>query len=361
VALGIVLAALVALTVKASTRRPRTGARVAPSDEELVVPRREDPPHQVSPPPARRVAGPPHARVGISHLQGRVLAPPGEDLSFDELAVNADDGRRSFAAAVTPDGRFSIHLPAGRYAVTASLGAEVGIAPSVAAPPGAAGELTIQLGPAAAIRGHVRGPDGATINVRVALAGHEGSLQTVEAEAGDFTIDALIPGRRYDLTFTGDDLRATTLRSVIAPADRLAAAIDALPVLRGAIGIPPGEQCPIDRVALRALGPPAGHDDEDDDSDGGDVDETCRFQLTVPDGASQMLLVATGSGWNLEEWVSIPPLGDPEPVCLNPPCRPGAIEGKADLRISLEDDAVGGDAEVEGQGEGEIEDEVVVQ
>ena len=34
-----------------------------------------------------------------------------------------------------------------------------------------------------------------------------------------------------------------------------------------------------------------------------------------------MMLVATGSGWNLEEPVSIPPRGDPEPVCLNPPCR----------------------------------------
>ena len=120
--------------------------------------------------------------------------------------------------------------------------------------------------------------------------------------------------------------------------------IDALPVLHGAIGFPFGEDCPIERVSLRALGAPPPTDD-DDDSDASDVDSACRFQLPVPDGATQMLLVATGSGWNLEEPVSIPPLGDPEPVCLNPPCRANPLGGRASVRIS----------------EDEIEDEFAVQ
>ena len=169
------------------------------------------------------------------------------------------------------------------------------------------------------------------------------SQQTVEVEDGDFAIDALIPGRSYDLTFAGDDLRTTTLRSVTAPAEGVAAVIEALPLLRGAVGFPVGEDCPIDRVALRALDAPPPTDD--DDSDDGNVDSACQFQLPVPDGASQLLLVATGSGWYLEEPVSIPPLGDPEPVCLNPPCRANPLEGRANVRIS----------------EDEIEDEFAVQ
>jgi len=361
VALGIVLVALVALTVKVSARRPRAATTVVHDDEEVVaLPQREVVPQQEGAAlPSRRVTGLPHARGGVSHLLGRVLALPGEDVSFDALTVTADDGARSFEAEVTPNGRFSLHLPAGQYAVTASLGAQVGIAPSVAARPGAARELTIQLGLGAAIRGHVRGPDGADITVRVSLTGHDSSQQTIGTEDGDFAVEALVPGRSYDLTFAGDDLRTTTLRSVTAPAEGVAAVVEALPVLRGAVGLPLGADCPIVRVALRALDAPTPTDD--DDSDNGNVDGACQFQLPVPDGASQMLLIATGSGWYLEEPVSIPPLGDPEPVCLNPPCRPDPPAGRANVRISLEGDAVGGVTEVEGQLEGEIDDEFAVQ
>lgn len=319
VALGIVLVALVALTVKVSTRRPRAATTVVHDDEEVIV----VPQRAVAPPPSRRVTGLPHARGRVSHLWGRALAPPGADVSFDALTVTADDGARSFEAEVSPDGHFSIHLPAGQYAVTASLGDQIGIAPSVAAPTGAARELTIQLGLAAAIRGHVRGPDGVAISVRVSLAGHDTSEQTIDTEDGDFAVDALVPGRSYDLTFAGDDLRTTTLRSVTAPAEGVAAVIEALPVLRGAVGFPVEANCPIVRVALCPLDAPTPTDD--DDSDDGNVDGACQFQLTVPDGASQMLLVATGSGWYLEEPVTIPPLGDPDPVCLNPPCRANAL------------------------------------
>ena len=175
------------------------------------------------------------------------------------------------------------------------------------------------------------------------MAGRDSWQETVDTEDGDFAFEGLVPGRSYDLSFAGENLRTTTLRSVTAPAEGVAAVIDALPVLHGAIGFPVGEECPIERVSLRALGAPPPTDD--DDSDASDVDSACRFQLPVPDGASQMWLVATGSGWNLEEPVSIPPLGDPEPVCLNPPCRANPLGGRSNVRIS----------------EDEIEDEFVVQ
>jgi hypothetical protein len=329
-ALGIVLVALVALTVKVSMRRPRTVTTIADeaASEQAGAPREPTP--LSAQPRAHRPPGPAFAHAAAAHVFGRVLPVVDEEASFEDLKVTADDGARSFEARVFPDGRFSIHLPAGQYAVTATLGAQVGIAPSVAARPSAERELTIQLGLAASISGHVRGPDGVAVKVRLSLAGRDSSEQTVDSEDGDFAFEGLVPGRSYDLSFRGDDLRTTTLRSVTAPAEGVAAEIDALPILRGAIGFPRGEHCPIDRVALRALDAPTATatDDATNDADSYDsnVDSACQFQLPVPDGASQMLLVATGSGWNLEEPVSVPPLGDPDPVCLNPPCPAISLE-----------------------------------
>jgi hypothetical protein len=342
VALGIVLAALVALTVRVSAHRPRTVTVIAdePEPEQPVAPRgpklfRARPSAIEAP----RTSPPRLAHLAAAHVFGRVRPSVDEETSLEGLTVTADDGVRSLEARVFSDGRFSLHLPAGQYAVTASSGDRVGFVPSVAARPGVERELTIQLGLDAAIRGHVRGPEGVTVSVRVSLAGREISEQTVdpsEGDDGDFAIGGLIPGRSYDLAFTGDDLRTTTLRSVTAPAEGLAAVVDALPVLRGAIGFPSDEDCPIERVVLREPAALATNvatvandaDDSDAQEEAGNVDDTCRFRLPVPEGSSQMILVATGSGWHLEEPVSIPPLGDPEPVCLNPPCRanPAAIE-----------------------------------
>ena len=335
VALGIVLATLVALTVKVSTRRPRavvvTGA--AESDEPAALQEPAQPAPPPSAAPARHANLPTFPHAAAAHLFGRVLPSADEEASFDDLTVTADDGARSFVARVLPEGRFTLHLPAGRYTVTASLGDRVGIAPSVAAGPGGEREVTIQLGTAAAIRGHVRGPEGVAISVRVSLAGRNDAQQTVDTEDGDFSVEDLIPGRRYDLTFAGDDLRTTSLRSVTAPAERIAAVIDALPILRGAVGFPSGERCPIERVVLREPGAPPANDEDQDE---GSIDDACRFQLSVPDGSSQMVVVATGAGEYLEELVPIPPLGDPAPICLNPPCRANPLDGLARVRFSLD-------------------------
>ena len=338
-ALGILLMALVALTVRVSARRPRTVTAVAdePEPEQPSAPRGPTFPRtRPSAVEAPRTSPPRLAHAAAAHIFGRVLPSVDEVTSLEDLTVTADDGVRSLEARVFSDGRFSLHLPAGQYAVTASVGDRVGFVPSVAAGPGMERELTIQLGLDAAIRGHVHGPDGVTISVRVSLAGREISEQTVdpsEADDGDFAIEGLIPGRSYDLTFSGDDLRTTTLRSVIAPAEGVAAMVDALPVLRGVIGFPADEDCPIERVVLReptALPSDVANDADDSDAqeDAGGVDDACRFRLPVPDGSSEMVLVAIGSGWHLEEPIAIPPLGDPEPVCLNPPCRsnPPAIQ-----------------------------------
>jgi hypothetical protein len=166
----------------------------------------------------------------------------------------------------------------------------------------------------ATIRGHARGPEGVAIGVRASLAGKRERGRRIRIEDGAFEIPGLLFGRSYDLTFDGANLRPTTLRSVIAPADDVEAKLELLPVLRGAIGFPAGGACDYRQVALRTDGVEARQ------LVAVGLDEGCRFDLTVPDGPSQM---------------AIPPLGDPEPVCLNPPCQADPLAGMARLRIAF--------------------------
>ena len=172
----------------------------------------------------------------------------------------------------------------------------------------------------AAIRGHAAGPEGVAISVRASLAGKRDRSRSVRVENGAFEIPGLLFGRSYDLTFTGPDLRPTTLRSVTAPADDVEAQLEALPVLRGAIGFPAGGACNYEQVALRTS------DAEPEDVVVVGLNDTCRFELTVPDGPTQMVLLATGRGPPLEM-----PIVAPAPwrsrACLPEPALPGRSAG----------------------------------
>ena len=147
----------------------------------------------------------------------------------------------------------------------------------------------------------------------------------------------LVPGRRYDLAFSGPRLRTATLRGLVAPAEGQEVVVDPLAVVRGAIGFPRGDRCPIDEVKLDSASARKGDDkgaDDDDVTVSPAAD--CRFELTVPENVSQATVVASGAGWFLEERMRIPARGNPEPLCLNPPCREDPTEGLARLRVSLE-------------------------
>jgi hypothetical protein len=193
-------------------------------------------------------------------------------------------------------------------------------------------ELLDKASGPAVIRGHARGPDGATISVRASLVGKHDRGRRIRVQDGAFEIPGLLFGRSYDLTFDGPSLRPTTLRSVTAPAEDVEAQLDPVPVLRGAIGFPADESCPYDQVSLR----PADTEEVGDDPATADVDEHCRFAIEVPDGPTRMLVLATGRTPPLELAVSIPPAGDPEPVCLNPPCSADPLAGTARLRIAFD-------------------------
>jgi len=340
VALGIVLTVLIALTVKARVRRPHH--RPPPVDDHDEAVTDPSPPPRAAPEPPS--FDPSAQALGPAHIFGRVLPPPGEPGGLQGLTVTADGGARSVEARTFSDGRFDLHLPPGQYAIVAAAGDWAGMAASVPARAGGEHEVTIGLGPTVSLRGRVRAPERvAELGVKVSPAERDDwdELRTIDGD-GTFEVEGLVPGRTYDLLFEGEQARSSTVRAVTAPASDLLVQVDALPVLRGAIGVPGDEPCPISHVGLYAPTELPKSDDELDAEDerAAAVDDDCRFELTVPDGASQMMLLAVGAGWHLEQAISVPPVGEPAPVCLNPPCR--APDAQAKVTVSLEGAPAGG-------------------
>lgn len=332
-ALAIVLCALLVVAarvgrVAGGSHRLRRPAATPVEDSRAEVPAPATPPPPPSRPetPPRPISRAPLAgqreRRSVAHVHGRVLLSSGggdiDDL--DDLQVDADDGLRLVHARLSAGGRFSFHLPPGRYTLVAESGDLAGTTLGVLAGADQEQEIDIRLGPAATVRGTLRGPAGAEITLRALPVGslHPARSQSVEDD-GKFALPGLIPGRRYDLTFFGPAIRETTLRSIVAPVDRLEVVVAALPIVRGAIGFPPGETCPIETVSLHRDGIAAGDDQAETE-----VDADCHFELTPPEGASLLTVVAEGAGWRLEESLAIPAQGDPEPICFNPPCRTDA-------------------------------------
>jgi hypothetical protein len=333
VALAVVLLVLVGLTIRVATHKTKRPPPVEPeeTDVEPVAPRRTVPPERWSLGPA------PREHAGVAHINGRATLPADEgDSDLSDLSVVADDGARTFSARVSDGGRFAFHLPAGRYTLTASAGDLVGAVFDVVVHGGSERTVDIPLGAGAKISGAVRAPEDAAISVKATVAGEAGEAGAGDASDGAFEVAGLVPGRRYDLTFSGPTVRTATLRGVLAPAADQDVIVDALAVIRGAIGFPRGERCPIEEVKLETASARKPSSDDDDDGLTAHPGTDCRFELSVPENVSEATVTATGTGWFLEQRVEIPARGDPEPVCLNPPCRDDPTEGLATLRVSLE-------------------------
>jgi hypothetical protein len=168
---------------------------------------------------------------------------------------------------------------------------------------------------------------------------------------GNFTFSGLRDGHSYDLVFSGEGIRTTTLRGVSAPLEGLQVTLARLPVLRGAVGFARGTLCPLTRVRVAVTAPDDRPDRarprlENDDDDGGegegegdtsaDLEGDCRFELTLPADQPEVTVIATGPGWDVEERIAVPPEGDPPPICLNPPCRTDPLDGLANLVVRVE-------------------------
>jgi hypothetical protein len=324
VALALVLVALVVMTVKTWRRAPRGPAAAPPALADTDPPATMPPPAPA--PPAAR-----HDSSGIAHVRGRVFFPAGEEATND-LEVLAENGARALTAQILEGGRFQIHLPPGRYTFVATAGELVGSTPDVLARSGADRDVDIRLAVGAAIRGRLHGLADVFVSASPAGGGEDTGIP--EVEDGRFSVGGLIPGRRYDVTFQGPSVRTLTLAGVTAPADGLDVELLARAKITGAIGFERGTRCPISSVHLRIAGKPESEDGEDGTA--AEVGKDCAFDLSVPDQVAEVTVVATGKGWFLEEQVAIPPLGDPAPICLNPPCRNDPDEGFARLRLTLD-------------------------
>jgi hypothetical protein len=326
VALAAVLVALVVVAVR-GLRRPAKHRPDANAVELVPAAQAEDPGASWAAPAAREAPGP-------AHLRGRVLYPAGAEAS-DDLEVIAEDATRRVTARIGDNGQFDIHLPSGRYTLVASAGELVGVVPDVLVHPGTSRDVDIRLAAGVTIRGTLRLPDDveADVSITIVSPGREEQSGTYKIDDGRFSIEGLIAGRPYDITFRGEGLRSLTLTGVSAPADGLDVALQARAQVRGANGFPRDGDCPISSVALQVGGKTIR--DENDDEVSIDVEDDCRFQLPVPDRVEAVTVVATGEGWHLEEPVTIPLGGDPAPICLNPPCSDPTRRG-ARLHLMLE-------------------------
>jgi hypothetical protein len=353
-ALALVLVVLVVATIRAATQDrkhrgttiPAAEPEVAASDDWLARRRPlEAVPAAATPPPRARPANtgaaPPVARGGVAHVHGAVIAPEDQDNDvapddpLSELEVIADDGTRTVSARVSAHGRYALHLPPGRYSIVASAGALVGALDGVVLAAGSEHELDIHLDHGATIEGRLNLPPDLDVQLTATrLDGRGGGGTTMLDGEDGFQVVGLIPGRSYDLEFTGDGVRALTVPGVTAPAAGLDVTIQAAAVVRGAVGFARGTRCPVQEVSLAR----ESHPDDDVISDDGDdsVGPDCRFELDVPGDARQVTVTARGPGWLLEQVVAIPSSGDPAPICLNPPCRAEPLEGLARLRVALD-------------------------
>ena len=371
--LVVILGVLVAGVAKVATRHRGALASSAPNekpsanDEDAEDASGETAP---PPPPAPRPRPRPRlptvetsagGRAGIATLHGQVRLPAGrtkggrgqgEDGNEDDdaidlanLAVVAGDGVRTLSAHVDREGRFAFHLPPGQYTLTVSAGPWIAQRTGVLARSGFDREVDLELGLGATIGGRVRGVTGGLVSISVRPAGAPPRSPAVaEVDVDDqelFTVPGLVPGDRYDLTVAGDAIRTVRLGGVRAPAAELEVRVEPPATLRGAIGVAAGEACPIEEVTLRdAAGEAAtvgtSEGDVTDESNEGDrPDGACAFELSVPDGIRHAVVIATGSGWRLEQPVEIPASGDPAPVCLNPPCgNPGDLAADVVVEVS---------------------------
>src|SRR5262249_16439081 len=196
-------------------------------------------PVRAAPPPAPSESG------GIAHLRGRLFLPAGVERT-NELLVVAEAGVRQFHADIPDDDtRYEIHLPSGRYTLVAAMGELGGVVPDVLARAGAPRDVDIRLAVGESIRGKVKAPSGAVVHVSLAYGFEDWGNSDVKD--GRFSIAGLLPGRPYEITFNGSDVRKLTIAGVTAPADGLDVEVVPAATVSGAIGFPRGGRWPVTR------------------------------------------------------------------------------------------------------------------
>jgi hypothetical protein len=224
------------------------------------------------------------------------------------VEVVAEDFGRRVSALIDDEGRFEVHLPPGRYTLIASQEDLIGAVSDVLVRAGATLEIDISLAIGVAIRGTVDPSE--AVSVSALSSGRDDVWGIASIEDGSFSIEGLLPGRSYDITFTGDNVRKRTITGVTAPADGLAVALEPPINVRGAFALPDDIDCPFATVEVQSGGKTVVDDDGDEISTAVDIVD-CSFSLIAPAPGTLLTLVATGEGWYVEHPIAIPAHGDP--------------------------------------------------
>ena len=322
-------------------RAPRSRREV--TDVATLPPPAPRPSRRPVPAPAleRVVAAPEAPRTSsVGRLSGRVMGGSDEAVSSEQLTVEVIDevGARPRVSATTKGRDFQARLPAGTYTVVAKLDDLIGKVSGVRLGGREEIQILLALHPAGVLAGRVLS-DGDVLpelEVRALVAGtrHVDASEDVASD-GSFSL-AVAPGV-YDLEIVGEAISTVRRTGVQAPAEGLEIRLERMAVLNGAIGMPPGQPCEIDDVTVFRT-----QDGMEAVDTSVSVDARCRFQVEdVP--AGELLVRASGTGWLVEGRVVIPERGEPDFLCLNPPCGDVPV---ARLEIILESMATGaaGDA-----------------
>jgi hypothetical protein len=193
----------------------------------------------------------------LGAVAGTVLRADGSPAAGATLrAASADHGGTATAGA---DGAFRLALPAGSYALLATLGDRAGAAQGpVAVAAGAATRAgALRLGPAAAVEGEVRRPGGAPAEgADVVLLVHgtrEVAARAGVGEGGRFSLGGLAPGA-YDLRASAAGASPALLEGVtVAAGQRFATRVALLGTGAVAGTVRDGAGRPLAGILVRAL------------------------------------------------------------------------------------------------------------
>ena len=254
--------------------------------------------------------------AAMARIHGRVL---GGDEEEGPPKISAEDPSHDYEAQVEDDGRFEINLPTGSYTLIGISGSLVAAAEVAGLAEAEDREVTLVLGAGVSIEGTVHAPDAARGDIEIKL--HPAGVHAADVDvdsSGQFSAQGLIPGRSYDLAVTAPGMRKLVVRNVTAPRRGLDVTLGPAPVLRGGFGLAAGQECPMEVARI------AGSE-EDEDSEGGQFDDACRFVLHDLPDAPSVHVSAEGRGWHFEADVALPEQSDPPFLCLRKPCRDTGI------------------------------------
>ena len=246
--------------------------------------------------------------------------PPEAEPAKPQLTVralpSAAADRTMAYRLVEKDGAFEGHVPPGSYQLLAEAPDWFGRARHVEVRADSWHDVLIALEPAARITGAVIGLPSELASMPTLHVEGPAVMSIVRLDQGGFTIDGLVADEVYQLKLPGFVIETPNQGMVRAPNDGLSVRIRPGPVFRGAMGRASGNLCPLETVAVYKA----------DDSPYREplvslvIDPNCKFETDQLEPGMLARLIASGGGWHFDVPFTVPSSGDPEEICLNPPC-----------------------------------------